>query len=72
MCKVRRALAVTQGSGEGNWTRLATVGREGEREARNLRIGNWSWLLEQRGVMVRTARKKIPLCCIWVWGEGQS
>lgn len=25
MCKVRRMLAVTQGSGEESWTRLATV-----------------------------------------------
>lgn len=37
MCKVRRVLAVTQGSGE-SWTRLATVGKgrwEGGKESEN-------------------------------------
>lgn len=49
MCKVRRVLSVTQGPGEESWPRLATVRKEGVREAENLRIGNRSWLLEQRG-----------------------
>ena len=33
MCRVRRVLAVTQGSGEESWPRLATRSREGERAA---------------------------------------
>ena len=49
MCRVRGVLAVTQGSGEESWPRLATRSREGERETGNLRRGNLSWWLEQRG-----------------------
>lgn len=49
MCKVRSVLSMTQGSGEESWPRLATARKEGEREARNLRLGNQSWSLEQRG-----------------------
>lgn len=71
MCWDRRVLAVTQGSGEDSWLQWR---REGEREARNLRIGTGHGRLSREAERSKSedrAKENSHMLCLGV-GRGQS